>query len=566
MNIMKNKISIKLPANEHWLTLINEIVRHYARLHEFAKKTEDDLTQSLLEACEAFLMSSQEVKVSDEYKIFFDFHNDAVIAGLIYNGKIPLNPHETEDYEVPETGSDLDNINLDTLWLHIIRRRMDRVFFSVRGSQHVLQMIKYRREVGKERQQWVMGLSPALRDELRIEYIYSEDGTIPAGCIIQDPDSESMLKLGPSEAFMIRNMNGENTCHDIYMDHIVQIGMISPQRITLLYEKIETAKVLADPSQKQENRRLKRVLRKVINPSFSIPRPDDAITAVYRLTRFLFNPIGFLLLVLIGFSGIYPLINHYDQFINTVSNLENFFLSHPEAIIILYFLFLVVAVIHEFAHGLVCKHYGGKVNRLGLMFYLGTFMFFCDTSSAWNFPKRSQRFLVSFAGPLTTFAIWGAALLAAAASVNTGAIWQPIWVCLSILCIVILILNFNPFIKMDAYYMLMDIANIPNLRSRSFKFIKDKLFGRFISIQDKEEGLNARTKSLFWIYGIIGLAATLIFTLLPLVKFSYMLATESSQQGKLLLGFLIILLFIFRLGFQGYQKFRSIRHRTYKLK
>jgi putative peptide zinc metalloprotease protein len=563
---MNNKITLTLPTSEHWLTMINEIVRHYARLHDFTKKTEDDLTQSLLEACEAFLMVAQEVDISDEYEIFFDFHNDAVIAGLVYNGKIPLNPHETEDYEVPESGSDLDAINLDTLWLHLIRRRMDRVFFSVRGSQHVLQMIKYRREIGKERRQWVMGLSPELRQDMNIEYINAEDSETPTGCIIQDPASENILKLGPSEAFMIQNMNGENTCYDIYMEHIVKLGMISPQRITLLYERLETSKVLADPNKAENDSKILRIIRKLISPSFSIPHPDEAITAVYRFTRFLFNPIGFLLLALIGITGFFPLINHYDQFISTVSNLENFFLSHPEAVIILYFLVLVVAFIHEFGHGLMCKHYGGNVNRLGIMFYLGTFIFFCDTSAAWNFPRRTQRFLVSFAGPLTTFAILGAGFWAAGLYANSGTIWESIWVCLSLVCMVILILNFIPFIRMDAYYMLMDLTNIPNLRSRSFKFIKSKLFGWFMSTQEQNEKITARMKSLFWLYGIIGAIATFIFAVIPFLKLFFMLATESSQQGKLLLGFLIIILIIFRLGFQGYQKFRSIRHRTYKLK
>jgi putative peptide zinc metalloprotease protein len=251
---------------------------------------------------------------------------------------------------------------------------------------------------------------------------------------------------------------------------------------------------------------------------------------------------------------------------STIADLENFFLSHPKAIFILYFLILVVAFIHEFGHGLMCKHYGGEVNRLGIMFYLGTFIFFCDTSAAWNFPRKSQRFLVSLAGPLTTFAVFGLGLWAAGIYVETGTIWESIWVCLSLVCFVILILNFNPFIRMDAYYMLMDLANIPNLRSRSFQFIKKNLIGRFFSKQQQEEEITPQVKSLFWLYGIIGALLTIIFTIWPFIVIARRLATESSQQGKLLLGFVLLTLIIFRLGYQGYQKFRAIRHRTYKLK
>jgi len=563
---MNNKITLILPPSEKWLTMINETIRHYARLQNFTQQSEDDLTQSLLEACEAFLLMAHEAGIHDDYEISFNFYNDAITVELVYDGKIPLNPHKTGEYEVPESDADIDKINLDVLWLHLIRRRIDRVYFSVRGSKHAFQMIKYHRELGKERRQWVMGLSPMLRKNLRIEFFKAKDGATPLGCIIQDPHSENVLKLGPSEAFMIQNMNGENTCHDIYMQHVSELGMISPQRITFLYEKLEAAKLLADPNKENASYRFRKIIRKLINPSFSIPYPDEAITLAYRTTQFLFNKIGFLFLVLIGLSGIYPLSIHYDQFINIIANLENFFLAHPEGVFILYFLILVVAFIHEFGHGLMCKHYGGKVNRLGIMFYLGTFIFFCDTSAAWNFPRRSQRFLVSLAGPLTTFAIFGAGLWAAGAFMVSGSIWGPVCICLCLVCFVILILNFNPFIRMDAYYMLMDLTGIPNLRSRSLQFIKKNLFGRFISIRREEEEIPHRVKILFWLYGLIGAIITLIFGIWPFMNVMRILAKESSHQGKIMLCFALIGLLIFRLGFQGYQKFRSIRHRTYKLK
>ena len=270
-NVMNNKITLTLPASENWLVIINETVRHYAKLHDFSKSAEDDLTQSLLEACEAFLLAAREAGISDDYEISFNFHNDAIMIGLVYNGKIPLNPHETEDYEVPESDTDLDNINLDVLWLHLIRRRMDRVFFSVRGSKHVLQMIKYRREIGKERRQWVMGLSPQLRKDLRIEYFNADNALAPLGCIIQDPDSETILKLGPSEACMIQCMNGESTCYDIYMEHIDKLGMISPQRITFLYEKLEASRLLSDPDKEEAHSRLRKIIRKLNQPVFFHP-------------------------------------------------------------------------------------------------------------------------------------------------------------------------------------------------------------------------------------------------------------------------------------------------------
>lgn len=89
---------------------------------------------------------------------------------------------------------------------------------------------------------------------------------------------------------------------------------------------------------------------------------------------------------------------------------------------------------------------------------------------------------------------------------------------------------------MDAYYMLMDLTNIPNLRSRSLQFIKKSLFGRFFPKQQQEEKITPRVKSLFWLYGIVGALVTLIFAARPFINVTRILARESSQQGNLLLG------------------------------
>jgi putative peptide zinc metalloprotease protein len=46
-------------------------------------------------------------------------------------------------------------------------------------------------------------------------------------------------------------------------------------------------------------------------------------------------------------------------------------------------------------------------------------------------------------------------------------------------CFLGLVMNFNLFIRMDAYHMLMDWTGIPNLRQRSFSYLQRKLLGIF---------------------------------------------------------------------------------------
>jgi len=42
----------------------------------------------------------------DPFNLVLDFKGEAVVIEINDNGRIPLNPHETEDYEVPDAGSE----------------------------------------------------------------------------------------------------------------------------------------------------------------------------------------------------------------------------------------------------------------------------------------------------------------------------------------------------------------------------------------------------------------------------------------------------------------------------
>jgi putative peptide zinc metalloprotease protein len=41
-----------------------------------------------------------------------------------------------------------------------------------------------------------------------------------------------------------------------------------------------------------------------------------------------------------------------------------------------------------------------------------------------------------------------------------------------------LLLNFNPLLKLDGYYVLVDLLGIPNLRAKSFAHLQRRLLGR----------------------------------------------------------------------------------------
>src|SRR5437016_8955034 len=70
------------------------------------------------------------------------------------------------------------------------------------------------------------------------------------------------------------------------------------------------------------------------------------------------------------------------------------------------------------------------------------------------------------------------------------------------------LLNFNPLIKLDGYYLLSDYLELPNLRRKSFRYVGslvEKLFGLG---PDDEENLAPRERFVFSIYGTTALAGS----------------------------------------------------------
>ncbi len=141
----------------------------------------------------------------------------------------------------------------------------------------------------------------------------------------------------------------------------------------------------------------------------------------------------------------------------------------------------VVVVSHEFAHGLTCKAFGGRVNEVGvlLIFYFLPGLY-CNVSGIHLIPRRNRRLWVIAAGIYWQLLVGAFALLSwfALAPHTLLADLAFIFFLGSVLNIVI---NANPLIKLDGYYFLSQLLRLPNLMDRSRAFwrslLKRILFG-----------------------------------------------------------------------------------------
>ncbi|TMA78986.1 MAG: HlyD family efflux transporter periplasmic adaptor subunit, partial [Deltaproteobacteria bacterium] len=148
---------------------------------------------------------------------------------------------------------------------------------------------------------------------------------------------------------------------------------------------------------------------------------------------------------------------------------------------------------------------------------------YCNVSDAWLFSERSRRLWVGFAGAYVELVLWALATLLWRLT-DTDSI--PNFGALVIMATTgaKLMINLNPLIKLDGYYLLSDYLGIPNLRQRSSEYLAARLRGR---IPPGRPG--RREARIYLAYGL--LAASYSCALLTLVTVWFGRFLVSRYQG-----------------------------------
>ncbi|HVX09575.1 MAG TPA: efflux RND transporter periplasmic adaptor subunit [Pirellulales bacterium] len=166
---------------------------------------------------------------------------------------------------------------------------------------------------------------------------------------------------------------------------------------------------------------------------------------------------------------------------------------------------IIVTSLHESAHGLTCKHYGGEVHEVGFLLIFFMPSFFCNVSDAWLLPKKSQRLAVTFAGGYFELCLWAAAVFTWRLTMEDTLVNYVAWTVVSVSGVRVLF-NFMPFIKLDGYYLLSDILDLPNLRQRGLERVAARL--RWLLWGAASPRPESREKTLI-VYGVVCWSASL---------------------------------------------------------
>ncbi|MDI2593072.1 biotin/lipoyl-binding protein [Pseudomonas sp. N3-W] len=135
---------------------------------------------------------------------------------------------------------------------------------------------------------------------------------------------------------------------------------------------------------------------------------------------------------------------------------------------------------HEFGHAFMAKRAGCRVQSMGVAFMVMLPMFYTDVSDAWRVNDRRARLLIGAGGVLAELLLACIALLAWSL-LPDGPARTAAFMLASATWITTLVINLNPFMRFDGYFLLSDFLEVDNLQGRAFALcrwrLREFLFG-----------------------------------------------------------------------------------------
>lgn len=324
--------------------------------------------------------------------------------------------------------------------------------------------------------------------------------------LIHDESSETFFRIGISEYTFLSMLDGKTTLANALAGTCSTVGVKAfneHDAIQLCQWLIESG--LAQTRESTRADRLQEKTSKVekakniqrLNPiSVRFPLCNLDKTAEFAsryLGRFVSSTFAIIWIMTVGWAAFS--LWSAPQSLGQI----NFF--SRDNVLWMILTWLVLKTIHELAHIVSCKKFGGRVGQGGILLLLLIPMPYVDVTSAWAFTSRFRRIVVSAAGMLAEIFL---AAIAAIVWSNSG----PGFVQYQAFNVMIaasvhtLLFNANPLMRFDGYHMLADTLGIPNLGNHGQQYIQSKINWLFYGKQPPAIKYGGFSGQMIRLYGI----------------------------------------------------------------
>ncbi|MES2970456.1 MAG: efflux RND transporter periplasmic adaptor subunit [Pseudomonadota bacterium] len=318
--------------------------------------------------------------------------------------------------------------------------------------------------------------------------------------VVHDRMSDRFYRFTPAVHVFLTLLDGKRTVEEAYQLVLDRLGPDAPTELDIirLFWRLHAADLLrsdvlgriADVEQRADALDRQKLLAQLRSPlSVRVPLldPGPILSALGWMARAMYSVPGFVVWLAVVGHALGTVAVNWDEL---TGNFSDRVLSFDNLVLV-WFVFPVVKLLHEFGHGLALRRWGCTSHELGIMFLVFMPVPYIDASTSATLIHPRHRAAVGAGG------LYVEVFIAAVAAI----IWAQMEpgfiraICFNVMVIggaSAILFNGNPLLKFDAYYILSDLLEMPNLGQRSAQFWMAMIQKRILGISDVDYPQEAR--------------------------------------------------------------------------
>lgn len=313
-------------------------------------------------------------------------------------------------------------------------------------------------------------------------------------------------RVGAKEHFLMSRMDGSRTLDELEAEYAGAFGRrIGPQGwaslMSMLYQRglLHTGEQQNQPGPRADGATGGESSQSLLRYRFPVVRqPDRFLGRWLPRTQFLFRP-AFVIPSLAAIAAMLGLVG---------ANISTLFTAlrgspHPEIMgaAVLVTIWLIM-ILHECAHGVACRHFGGSVGEIGVMWRFPLLIPYCKVDDVVLLARR-QRVCTAFAGIYVSLVIllpFTLVWLAAPGGSDLAGFCAGLLLFGSGTAVA----NLIPFLQLDGYFMVSHALGLADLRGDGYRYSSQQV-RKFFRRPAAGGGSYSRLER--WAYGLYFLAS-----------------------------------------------------------
>lgn len=383
---------------------------------------------------------------------------------------------------------------------------------------------------------------PKLRDGLIVRKVAEGDDVAFTVCDIL---RNKYFRIDPVTRLVAVHLDGKTPLSEV--SRICQEQMpytdLSLSTVEEAVQDLDAIGLLEDPYQKNillleraraQRPRIAEFFRNMLLWQVGMWDPDAFLDRTHKWVAWLFEPLPALIATIGFFASAVLVYLERDRLDFDLGRLMGFDGSGGSGVLWFWTIFIVIGFLHESGHAHACKHFGGRVHRMGAMLMYFSPCFFVDVSTSMLFENRWHRIWVAMGGIYVEVIVTILAAIVWYVTPTDLLLNDVAYRVMVVGFIIGVLVNLNPLIKLDGYYVVSDLLQISELRERSMAYWKD-LFRKHVLRKPMHEPVHGvRRRRAYATYGGIAILYTASILLAFFIWLHSILVASMAETGFLL--------------------------------